>query len=123
MQLFAAGAGRVLPRRHGRSLPAAGNGTLVARLRSYATELPARLLFDEGERMRIPQEHEPPLSQKRSFVDVVRVELRGGKGGDGCSSMARDNTNPRGGPSGGKGGDGGDVIIEAGLSHQVFSSK
>src|SRR5262245_30769227 len=47
-----------------------------------------------------------------AFVDEVTVFTRGGRGGDGSSSMLREPYNPRGGPDGGDGGAGGDVVFE-----------
>jgi GTPase len=47
-----------------------------------------------------------------AFVDQVTVFARGGRGGDGSSSMLREPYNPRGGPDGGDGGRGGDVLFE-----------
>ncbi len=47
-----------------------------------------------------------------AFVDEVTVFARGGRGGDGSSSMLREPYNPRGGPDGGDGGAGGDVVFE-----------
>jgi GTP-binding protein len=47
-----------------------------------------------------------------AFVDEVTVFARGGRGGDGSSSMLREPYNPRGGPDGGDGGPGGDVVFE-----------
>ncbi len=46
------------------------------------------------------------------FVDEVKVFVRGGRGGDGSSSMLREPFKPRGGPDGGDGGQGGDVAFE-----------
>jgi GTP-binding protein len=48
-----------------------------------------------------------------AFVDELTVFARGGRGGDGSSSMLREPYNPRGGPDGGDGGRGGDVVFEA----------
>ena len=45
------------------------------------------------------------------FVDEVTVEVRGGRGGDGCMSFRRGPNLPKGGPDGGNGGKGGDVIL------------
>jgi GTP-binding protein len=47
-----------------------------------------------------------------AFVDEVTVFARGGRGGDGSSSMLREPFKPRGGPDGGDGGRGGDVVFE-----------
>lgn len=47
------------------------------------------------------------------FVDRVEIELRAGRGGDGCASFRREKYVPRGGPDGGDGGDGASIILEA----------
>jgi GTP-binding protein len=47
-----------------------------------------------------------------AFVDEVTVFARGGRGGNGSSSILREPYNPRGGPDGGDGGRGGDVVFE-----------
>lgn len=47
-----------------------------------------------------------------TFVDEVTVRARGGRGGDGSSSILREPYKPRGGPDGGDGGRGGDVVFE-----------
>lgn len=47
------------------------------------------------------------------FIDEVKIEVRAGNGGPGCSSMRREKYIPRGGPDGGDGGRGGHVILVA----------
>ncbi len=45
------------------------------------------------------------------FVDELVIDVRAGKGGDGCVCFLRDAKTLRGGPNGGDGGDGGDVVL------------
>jgi GTPase len=47
------------------------------------------------------------------FHDRARIEVRGGRGGDGSLSFRREKYVPNGGPDGGDGGDGGDVVLVA----------
>lgn len=45
------------------------------------------------------------------FIDIARVTIRSGNGGNGCVSFRREKYLPKGGPNGGDGGKGGDVIL------------
>ncbi len=47
------------------------------------------------------------------FVDLVRITVEGGRGGDGMVHFHREKYRPRGGPDGGDGGDGGSVYLVA----------
>jgi GTPase len=47
------------------------------------------------------------------FYDRARIEVRGGRGGDGALSFRREKYVPKGGPDGGDGGNGGDVVLVA----------
>jgi GTP-binding protein len=47
------------------------------------------------------------------FVDLVRVHVRAGRGGNGAVAWRREKYVPKGGPAGGDGGDGGDVRLVA----------
>ena len=45
------------------------------------------------------------------FIDEATIEVKAGKGGDGCMSFYRGRHIPLGGPDGGDGGDGGNVYL------------
>ena len=47
------------------------------------------------------------------FVDIAKVSLRAGKGGNGAVSFRHEIYIPKGGPDGGDGGKGGDIIFRA----------
>jgi GTPase len=47
----------------------------------------------------------------RMFIDEATIQLRAGKGGNGCVSFRREKFVPRGGPDGGDGGNGGSVLL------------
>lgn len=45
------------------------------------------------------------------FIDVARIFVRGGKGGNGAVAFRREKYEPMGGPAGGDGGNGGNIIL------------
>jgi GTPase len=55
------------------------------------------------------------------FHDRARIEVRGGRGGDGSLSFRREKYVPKGGPDGGDGGNGGDVVLVANVDRRDLS--
>lgn len=47
------------------------------------------------------------------FVDQAKINIRAGKGGNGCVSFRREKYVPKGGPEGGDGGKGGDIYLRS----------
>lgn len=54
------------------------------------------------------------------FLDVAKITLRSGAGGDGAIAWRREKFEPDGGPAGGDGGDGGSVILKADANVQTL---
>ena len=48
-----------------------------------------------------------------NFIDFVSINVKAGKGGNGCTAFLREKFRPKGGPSGGDGGRGGNIIIQS----------
>ncbi len=54
------------------------------------------------------------------MIDTVRLNIRGGNGGNGCTSFLREKYRPRGGPNGGDGGDGGSAFLAGDSSYNTL---
>ncbi|MDH5715236.1 MAG: GTPase ObgE [Candidatus Aminicenantes bacterium] len=60
------------------------------------------------------------------FVDRLKILVKAGRGGNGCSSFRKGKHIPRGGPDGGDGGEGGSVFFESSsdiynLNHLLYT--
>lgn len=55
------------------------------------------------------------------FIDSIRIQVKAGRGGNGCMSFLRERYRPDGGPDGGNGGRGGSVIFEATTNLQTLA--
>lgn len=56
------------------------------------------------------------------FIDVAKVEVKAGDGGNGVVSFRHEKFVDRGGPDGGDGGDGGDVIVRASRNQNTLAN-
>lgn len=54
------------------------------------------------------------------FLDVVKIKVRSGNGGDGAIAWRREKYEPSGGPAGGDGGNGGSIIFRADRNVQTL---
>ena len=54
------------------------------------------------------------------MIDTVRLNIRAGHGGNGCSSFLREKYRPKGGPNGGDGGDGGSAFLVGDSSYNTL---
>ena len=54
------------------------------------------------------------------MIDTVRLNLKAGNGGNGCSSFLREKYRPKGGPNGGDGGDGGNAYLVGDPSYNTL---
>ena len=54
-----------------------------------------------------------PRKEHKMFVDIVKISIKAGDGGNGAVSFHREKYVAAGGPDGGNGGKGGDIIFQA----------
>ena len=53
------------------------------------------------------------------FIDIAKIRVKGGKGGDGAVTWRRERKyEPSGGPYGGDGGNSGSIILKADEGHK-----
>src|SRR5207342_2127063 len=88
---------------------------LVIRNLTRGLQLAVHHPFDAYEvdvwRARRPNDRGRGARMSGSFVDVARIRIAAGRGGNGCVSFRREKYVPKGGPDGGDGGDGGSVWL------------
>ena len=54
------------------------------------------------------------------IVDLARIQVKAGRGGNGCCSFRREKNVPKGGPDGGHGGNGGHIILKVDVSKRTL---
>ena len=54
------------------------------------------------------------------IVDLARIQVKAGRGGNGCCSFRREKNVPKGGPDAGHGGNGGHIILKVDVSKRTL---